>query len=379
MADAPSADHPPDPTSNGASNGRREPSAATDAPTDEQSRGDLEQTLVDSDQTGGTPPVRRTGVEWGDQTGADSDQVSADRDQAASDRDLTRGVNKDDHAVTRDIREHSTHARGQTTAARMQIASKRDDGARARDHAALLRDHTADGRDLEMARRDAAHHRAFGQRSVTGADIILRAADERARAKHRALAAQHRSETAENRSMAAEDREAAACDREQAACDLAQALTERDALAAQLTVAETDALTGVRTRGLVDLDRELSRCRRTGAALVVCYIDVVGLKARNDSAGHHAGDELLKRVVGTVRSHLRAYDLIIRLGGDEFLCAMSDMSLTDARQRLGRVSDALGASVHSGAIRVGFAQLTPEDSAAQLIARADGELLRHRG
>jgi len=145
-------------------------------------------------------------------------------------------------------------------------------------------------------------------------------------------------------------------------------------------------LTGVRTRaaGLRNLDNELDRCRRSNEQLVVCYIDVVGLKALNDSRGHGAGDELLKRVVTLIKAHLRSYDLVIRLGGDEFLCAMSSMTLPDARKRFSDVTALLAASPDAGAIRTGFSQLTPDETAANLIARADNELLisweviRHR-
>lgn len=68
----------------------------------------------------------------------------------------------------------------------------------------------------------------------------------------------------------------------------------------------------------------------------------------------------------------------MRLGGDEFLCVMSSMTLADARQRFSQVAGALAASPDAGAIRVGFAALTDEDRADELIARADSELLDRR-
>jgi diguanylate cyclase (GGDEF)-like protein len=85
--------------------------------------------------------------------------------------------------------------------------------------------------------------------------------------------------------------------------------------------------------GLTDLDHDLARCHRTASTLGVAYVDAIGLKRVNDSGGHDAGDRLLKRVVTLIRQHLRAYDLTIRLGGDEFLCAMSNIALSDARER----------------------------------------------
>lgn len=140
-------------------------------------------------------------------------------------------------------------------------------------------------------------------------------------------------------------------------------------------------MTGERTRaaGLADLDHELDRCQRTNSSLVVAYVDVVGLKALNDNEGHAAGDELLKRLVATIRAHVRSYDLIIRLGGDEFLCVMTAVTLPDARQRFRQVAGTLAASPDAGAIRTGFAELRSDDDGAdELIARADGELLDNR-
>jgi len=137
----------------------------------------------------------------------------------------------------------------------------------------------------------------------------------------------------------------------------------------------------VRTRaaGLADLDRELDRCQRTNSSLVVAYVDIVGLKTLNDSKGHAAGDDLLKRVVATIRAHARSYDLSIRLGGDEFLWVMTDITLADMRHRFSQVAGALAASPDTGAIRTGFAELrSDDDSADELIARADGELLDNR-
>ncbi len=112
--------------------------------------------------------------------------------------------------------------------------------------------------------------------------------------------------------------------------------------------------------------------------LVVAYVDVVGLKALNDSEGHQAGDEQIKRVVRVIREHLRSYDLIIRLGGDEFLCAMSNMTMSDAHDLFSEVAGELAAAPHATAITTGFADLAPDDGTTELIARADGELIATR-
>lgn len=156
-----------------------------------------------------------------------------------------------------------------------------------------------------------------------------------------------------------------------------QAQADRDALVHQLAIAETDVLTGARTRepGLADLDHEIDRARRTTGLLVVAYVDIVGLKAVNDTRGHAAGDEQLQSVAGTIRVHLRSYDLIVRLGGDEFLCVMSGATIEEARQRFDAVRATLAADADRQCeIKVGFAVLEPAESAAELIQRADAEL-----
>jgi diguanylate cyclase (GGDEF)-like protein len=234
---------------------------------------------------------------------------------------------------------------------------------------ASQRDQAAERRDRELAARDVAwaeDPRAFG-----GEDVELYAADIRGRS------AANRATAAEGRTRAAADREQAARDRAQAARDRLQAQADRDALLHQLAIAERDALTGTRRRGaaLADLDHELDRARRTTSQLIVAY---VGLKAVNDEHGHAAGDALLQRVVREIRDSLRSYDLIIRLGGDEFLCVMSDATMAGARQRFNAIQAELETGRDRAAIKIGLAAYAPEDSAAELIQRADAELPTNR-
>jgi diguanylate cyclase (GGDEF)-like protein len=261
----------------------------------------------------------------------------------------------------------------QTATLRLTSAHERDATARARDLDGWARDRAAAARDLAMAQRDGQDdHDA--PRAVTGAQIVMRAAEQRRRAaEYRALAVEHRRQ-------AALDREAAAADRAQGARDRVQTLADCHTLANALATAETDPLTGARSRaaGLADLDREVNRCHRLASPLVAAHIDAVGLRRVNDSDGYDAGDRLLKRVVALIGEHLRSYDLIIRVGGDEFLCAIANMTLDDARERFSAIASALAGSNEAGAIRFGFAALLPDETATDLIARADRELTAGR-
>jgi diguanylate cyclase (GGDEF)-like protein len=368
VASRSSADSPG--KTNGTLGRQHEDNTASSGFGDEQTLADGEQTLADTDQTLGD--ADQTSAER-DQSGADRDQVASDRDQAASDRDLADGVNADQHQASREIRRRSALQRGQTAAIRLASARERDATAHARDVAGLARDRAAAARDLAMAQRDRGSQ-FDSARAVTGAEIVMRAAEQRRRA------AQYRAQAAEHRDQAALDREAAAEDREQAARDRLQALADCEALARALAVTEIDPLTGARARaaGLADLNHEVDRCHRTGGTLVVAYVDAVGLKLVNDTGGQDAGDRLLRRLVALIREHVRSYDLIIRLGGDEFLCAMERMSLRDSRARFSEIASALAGSSEAGAIRFGFAELTADETAAELVARADRELVDSR-
>jgi diguanylate cyclase (GGDEF)-like protein len=320
---------------------------------DEQRLVDRDQSLAEADQAGSDS----------DQTASDREQAAADSDQAASDRDLVRGGDPDAHGLSRELRSRTAQQRQFSARGRVVAAGARDQVAQARDLMALARDQTADLHDRTVATQDAA---AAGRDSKA----TLRAAE------NRSSAAVDRAVAAESRSRAAVDREQAARDRDGAARQVLQAHAERDALLAQLAAAESDGLTGTRSRstGLEDLDREIARARRTMAPLAIAYVDVVGLKAVNDAHGHGAGDALLQHVADAIRAHLRSYDLMVRLGGDEFLCVMSGATIEHAHERFAAVQTGLAADRYPCEIKVGFAALGAEDTAADLIHRADAEL-----
>ena len=87
---------------------------------------------------------------------------------------------------------------------------------------------------------------------------------------------------------------------------------------------------------------------------------------------------MLLAVATTVRAQLRSYDLIFRYGGDEFVCALSALNMADAAKRLAVVNVALAHTPEGGSVTVGLAELLPDDSAADLVARADAALYRER-
>nr|MDQ6915129.1 GGDEF domain-containing protein [Actinomycetota bacterium] len=172
------------------------------------------------------------------------------------------------------------------------------------------------------------------------------------------------------------DRARAAADRDRAAADRDQAAIDREHARAALLHAHVDELTGSYRRGvgILALQREIDRARRSGGRLVLAFVDVDGLKELNDREGHAAGDALLIDVVETIRSHLRSYDPVVRFGGDEFLCALSDLDLDSARTRFAEIQAALREVREGCSVSVGLAALRSDDSLEDLTARGDAAL-----
>ena len=102
----------------------------------------------------------------------------------------------------------------------------------------------------------------------------------------------------------------------------------------------SDPLTGCSNRRAFerDLDRELARCARAELDLSVVAIDLDGLKAVNDAAGHAAGDRQLVLLVDCLRKATRRMDGVYRLGGDEFALLLPDTSTDDAAVVIARAS-----------------------------------------
>lgn len=87
-----------------------------------------------------------------------------------------------------------------------------------------------------------------------------------------------------------------------------------------------DSLTGLANRRTFhdQLDRALSRSRRTGGQTAVLYVDLDGFKAVNDTLGHAAGDRVLCEIGRRMVRVFREYDTVARLGGDEFAVLVSE-------------------------------------------------------
>ena len=109
-------------------------------------------------------------------------------------------------------------------------------------------------------------------------------------------------------------------------------------------LAHHDTLTHLPNRALI-MDRlqvVLSTARRQSQMVAVLFLDLDNFKTINDSLGHFAGDELLKRVASRLKDCVRESDLVGRLGGDEFLVVITGMHHeTDAIPIAEKIAEAI--------------------------------------
>lgn len=158
------------------------------------------------------------------------------------------------------------------------------------------------------------------------------------------------------------------------------AAEDRRQAARYLSATYRDDTTGALSRraGRDQMQVVVDRSRRDASGLTVIFIDVDGLKQINDSQGHEGGDALLAAVGTALRTSLRSYDLVVRYGGDEFVCGLPGGTAAAAEQSLARVRAALGRLVPGATISAGWAELRSADTIDDVIHRADADLYRAR-
>lgn len=93
-----------------------------------------------------------------------------------------------------------------------------------------------------------------------------------------------------------------------------------------LSMALTDALTGLYNRRYfeVHMQKMLQSSRENRKPLGFLYMDIDHFKSVNDTYGHQVGDEILKGFAERVKDALRSFDLVARLGGEEFVAILPD-------------------------------------------------------
>ncbi|GAA0280228.1 hypothetical protein GCM10009127_21720 [Alteraurantiacibacter aestuarii] len=149
-------------------------------------------------------------------------------------------------------------------------------------------------------------------------------------------------------------------------------------------IATTDELTGLANRRelLGSLDRMMGGARRNKRPLSVAILDIDRFKLVNDTYGHPAGDEVIRRVGQMAVEVMRDQDLVGRLGGEEFVIAFPECRAAEAVAACERLRAAIAAlhiilpdgSVMGITVSSGVAQLIEGDDRNHLIARADEAL-----
>ncbi len=150
-------------------------------------------------------------------------------------------------------------------------------------------------------------------------------------------------------------------------------------------MAQTDSLTTLLNRRAFEeiLRRELARCQRAGASMGIMLIDIDYFKQVNDSLGHFAGDDVLRRVSIVLRDGTRPSDVLARYGGEEFVVLLRNVGVDEAksaaeriRLRIANLSDLPGHVSLTASIGVAVSQ--PKETATEFLLRCDEALYQSK-
>jgi diguanylate cyclase (GGDEF)-like protein len=164
---------------------------------------------------------------------------------------------------------------------------------------------------------------------------------------------------------------------------MAELHQENETLLARLThVSTVDALTGVANRrhGEELLEKEIRRARRYRLPLALLAFDIDRFKAINDNYGYPVGDVVLRTVADLTRAVLRASDVLVRSGGQEFQIVAPHTSAIDGLKVAEKIRQAIAQAAIPGVdhvtVSLGVAQLGEQESADSLAQRVDAAMRR---
>ncbi|MGX4640141.1 diguanylate cyclase [Massilia sp. SYSU DXS3249] len=158
---------------------------------------------------------------------------------------------------------------------------------------------------------------------------------------------------------------------------------ESEEMLARVTHLSTvDALTAVANRrhGEALLETEIKRARRYRHPLALIAFDIDRFKMVNDRYGHPVGDMVLRAVADAAQGLVRASDVLVRSGGEEFLVIAPHTSAIDGLKMAEKLRTAIESTAMPGVdqvtISLGVAQLADQESADSLTVRANAALAR---
>ena len=150
--------------------------------------------------------------------------------------------------------------------------------------------------------------------------------------------------------------------------------------------ARTDALTGLLNRRGFETQMAfaVSLARRSSRPLSLITVDVDHFKRVNDTHGHEAGDEVLRRLARTLESRLRGSDVVARLGGEEFVALLPDTDLNGAQSIAQALVTAMAEQqdpvVGTITVSAGVATMRgADDTGAAMLRRGDAALYEAKG
>ncbi len=159
-----------------------------------------------------------------------------------------------------------------------------------------------------------------------------------------------------------------------------------------MVMAVTDHMTGVYNRryATTHLGSLITRCQGSGEPLAAMILDLDRFKSVNDTWGHAAGDMVIKEFAQRLVQNCRPADLVARMGGEEFLVVMPNVSAAQASEAAERIRRSVAAPAFvisedgrelAVTVSIGLAMLLPGENADAVIHRADMALYdsKHEG
>lgn len=167
---------------------------------------------------------------------------------------------------------------------------------------------------------------------------------------------------------------------EQEARRLAKELEEANQILKQ--TATLDNLTGIKNRYYFDqkLPEALKTAEQNRAGLGLLILDLDRFKLVNDRFGHDRGDEVLRKIVQTVKGHIRRSDLFARWGGEEFVVLLPGIDLERIKVIAEKIRHAVEKTMHEEVgevtISIGASVWDYKESALAWFVRTDKVLYR---